>query len=76
MRKALNILISIIIITALAGCNILKKGRSPELTAEPATAGYAAIIGSVIDNNITQAGFEIRKGSIELNGTEIAGKFG
>ncbi len=76
MRKALNILISIIFITVLAGCSSLKRGRSAELPAEPAAADYAAIISSVIDNNITQAGFEIRKGSIELNGTEIEGKFG
>lgn len=76
MRTALKIISAIFFILLLSGCSTLRKGRSTESSAGPAAAGYAAIINSVIDNNITQEGFEIRKGSIELDGTEIEGKFG
>jgi hypothetical protein len=76
MRKPLKIASSVLLIFLLAGCAGFRKGKTTESAGEPAAAGYAEIISSVIDNNITPGGFEIRKGSIELEGTEIEGKFG
>lgn len=64
------------ILAVVAGCSSLRKGKTNVPHTEPAPADYSALIGSVIDNNITEVGFEIRKGSIELEGTEIEGRFG
>lgn len=76
MRKAMKIITPVLFLILLAGCSSLRKGRSEGSSSGPAAAGYAAVISTVIDNNITKEGFEIRKGSIELDGTEIEGKFG
>lgn len=76
MRKALKIIIPVLLVLIAGGCSGLRKGKTGTTSTVPAEAGFAAIISSVIDNNITGGGFEIRKGSIELEGTEIEGKFG
>lgn len=76
MRATLRIIIPVIMLLLITGCSGLRKGRTGGSSSGPVAAGYAAIVSSVIDNNITREGFEIRKGSIELEGTEIEGKFG
>jgi len=63
-------------ILLMAGCSGIKRGRTTETEVLPANAGYMAMIGNVASNNISDRGFEIRKGSIELEGTEIEGRFG
>jgi len=72
----MRIIIPVIMLMLITGCSGLRKGKSAGSSAGPAAAGYGAIVSSVLDNNITLEGFEIRKGSIELEGTEIEGKFG
>jgi len=64
------------LIVMMAGCSGIKRGRTTESEVVPANAGYMAMIGNVASNNISDRGFEIRKGSIELEGTEIEGRFG
>ena len=70
-----NILITGLII-GLSGCSALRKSRVTEPVNVSANADYIALAEEVYENNLTDRGFEIRKGSIELEGTEIEGKFG
>jgi hypothetical protein len=60
----------------LVGCSAIRKGKTAGSEALSAEAGYRAVLEDVALNNITDKGFEIRKGSIELKGTEIEGRFG
>lgn len=64
------------VVTVMAGCSAFRKGRATETLHEPGRLNFEAVISDVIENNITQKGFEIRKGTIVLRGTEIEGKFG
>ncbi|MCU0457505.1 MAG: DUF4292 domain-containing protein [Bacteroidales bacterium] len=66
----------VFIVIAIAGCAAFRKGRATDTVAEPGGMNYAAVIDNVVNNNIAEKGFEIRKGTIELRGTEIEGKFG
>jgi len=64
------------LIIGLSGCNALRKSRVTEPGAVAVTSDYIAFAAEVTGNNLTDRGFEIRKGSIELEGTPIEGKFG
>lgn len=76
MQEAIKYVTIISFLLLLAGCSALKKGKTTGQAALPEAAGYSEIMGNVASNNISEKGFEIRKGSIELEGTEIEGKFG
>ena len=76
MQEAIKYVAIISFLFLLAGCSALKKEKTTGPDVQPADAGYSAIIGNVASNNISERGFEIRKGSIELEGTEVEGKFG
>lgn len=76
MREGVKYTIILSFLFLIAGCSAMKKGKTPGIEAVPADAGYSAVLENVASNNITDRGFEIRKGSIELEGTEIEGRFG
>lgn len=76
MYKIIKYCSLLFMVTVMAGCSALRKGRATETLSEPGRFNYEAVISDVIENNITGKGFEIRKGTIELRGTEIEGKFG
>lgn len=66
----------IVLMLLMAGCSATRRGRTGDVTIPPPDAGYSLIVDNVADDNITDNGFEIRKGRIELEGTQIEGKFG
>jgi hypothetical protein len=76
MQARLRYLLITGLIISLTGCNALKKSRMTEPVDLPADADFITLTADVTDNNLTDRGFEIRKGSIELEGTPIEGKFG
>lgn len=76
MYSGLKYLLFIGVVMLLSGCAFLRKAKEKVPPAGAAVTDYRAMANSVIDNNITDKGFEIRKGSIQLEGTEIEGKFG
>lgn len=76
MQARLRYLLIAAVIIGLSGCNALRKGRVTDRGNIPVSADFAALAAGVYENNLTDRGFEIRKGSIELEGTPIEGKFG
>lgn len=76
MHGKIKYLTLIFILILVSGCSALRKGRSTDTAALTTGLDYGAVIDNVVFNNITARGFEIKKGSIELQGTEIEGKFG
>ena len=76
MYSGLKYLTFISVILLLSGCASLRKAKETGPSAGAVVTDYRAMANNVIDYNITDKGFEIRKGSIELEGTEIEGKFG
>lgn len=76
MLERLRYILIVVIIIGLTGCNALRKSRVTEPGAITVTSDYIALTAEVKENNLTDRGFEIRKGSIELEGTQIEGKFG
>jgi len=76
MRKLLKTGLLAVMIILLAGCSATRKRRSADSGNAPADATVSAIISSVINYNITERGFIIKRGRIELSGTEIDGDFG
>jgi len=76
MQVGLRYLLIAALIIGLSGCNALRKGRVTDRENIPVSADFAALAAGVYENNLTDRGFEIRKGSIELDGTPIEGKFG
>ena len=76
MQARLRYLLIAALIIGLSGCNALRKGRVTDRENIPVSADFAALAAGVSENNLTDRGFEIRKGSIELDGTPIEGKFG
>jgi len=64
------------ILIAFSGCSLFRKSSKTEPVSVSNRPDYNTVINSVLLNNITEKGFEIKKGSIELEGTEIEGKFG
>lgn len=76
MHKGIAYGILVAITVLITGCSIFRKNKTGEYHTVTADAGLSTIIENVLENNITEKGFEIRKGSLELEGTEIEGKFG
>ena len=70
--------IGIIIITVilLAGCSAGRKSRTAGVESVTAGAGLASTIGAVRSYNITDQGFVLTKGRIEMEGTAMDGSFG
>jgi len=76
MQARLRYLLIAALIIGISGCNALRKGRVTDRANVAVSTDFAARAAEVYENNITDRGFEIRKGSIELDGTPIEGKFG
>ncbi len=76
MYSGLKYLLLIAVVLLLSGCASMRRAKESVPSGGPAGTDYRAMTNNVIDYNITDKGFEIRKGSIELEGTEIEGKFG
>jgi hypothetical protein len=76
MPARLRYILFLGLIIGLTGCNALRKSRMTAPGTVPLTADFIAMTAEVAENNLTDRGFEIRKGSIELDGTPIEGKFG
>ncbi|HPV25555.1 MAG TPA: DUF4292 domain-containing protein [Bacteroidales bacterium] len=76
MPEAVKYAVVISLILLMTGCAAMKKRRTTVKDELPADVSYSAVMRGVTSNNITGRGFEIRKGSIELEGTEVEGKFG
>ena len=68
------LLLSLIII--LGGCSAFRKGRSAEISGGPGALNLNSVVTTVYGYNIAGRGFEIRKGTIELESTEFDGRFG
>jgi len=66
----------VLLIMMLGGCSAARKRKTAEGGVVVAEADYVSMIRTVADNNITDKGFVIRRGRIELDGTEIDGSFG
>lgn len=76
MRKGPEIVVVLLIVLMSAGCSAGRKRATAGRSDMPSDAGYAAVIGSVRESNITDGGFVLKKGRIELEGTELDGSFG
>jgi hypothetical protein len=74
MRKELKILIIGILTISISGCAAVKKRSTEEATALR-TGNYNEIIKEVKNYNITEKGFQIRKGKIEIKSKNIEGIF-
>ena len=75
MHNRLIVRLAIFMLIILSGCSATRKSRSSSAIL-PAGVGYAEMISGIINNNITEGGFILKKGRIELEGTEIEGSFG
>lgn len=76
MRQIIITVSVVLLILMVAGCSAARKRKTAGGGVAVAGADYVAIMKTVTDNNITDRGFVIRKGRIELDGTEIDGNFG
>lgn len=76
MYRNLKVVLIVTLVLMSTACSVLRRGKSPEPAAGAAVTDYSVMMAAVTDNNLTDRGFEIRKGSIELEGTQIEGKFG
>lgn len=76
MPDKIRFVILLALIFVLAGCSALKRGKKTDEYELAAEISYSTVIGNVESNNIANGGFEIRKGTIQLEGTEIEGRFG
>jgi len=76
MYSELKYVLFFTVVLLLSGCASLRKAKETVPSAGSVVTDYRAMSTAVMDYNITDKGFEIRKGSIQLEGTEIEGKFG
>jgi len=76
MRKGLNAALIACMIILLAGCSASRRRKSADVSVLPADASIDAVISNVVNYNITGKGFVIKRGRIELEGTEFDGSFG
>lgn len=76
MYPGLKYLLLFTVVLLLPGCSSLRKTGEKIPSAGTVVTDYREMANTVMDYNITDKGFEIRKGSIQLEGTEIEGKFG
>ena len=71
MRNKIEISLAFTIIVFMTSCSALRKGRAGTETGTIKNLGYNAVIERVIGNNITDEGFILRKGRIEIDGSGI-----
>jgi hypothetical protein len=76
MRKEIKLFTVVLLLILMTGCAALRKKKDTGTPSGGGAIDYSAVAADVMNYNITDRGFEIRKGSIELEGTEIEGKFG
>ncbi|MDX9771805.1 MAG: DUF4292 domain-containing protein [Bacteroidales bacterium] len=76
MREGIKIGIVTLMIILLTACSASRKRRSYGTMNMSTDAEYSEMVESVKRSNITEDGFIINKGHIELYGTAIEGKFG
>ncbi len=76
MRKLLKTGLITVMIILLAGCSASRKRKSTDAGSMPADATMSAMISSIRSYNITDKGFVIKRGRIELEGTEYDGSYG
>lgn len=75
MHNRLIVRLTIFMLIILSGCSSSRKSKSvPGIL--PSGLAYAEMISGIISNNITEGGFILKRGRIELEGTEIEGSFG
>jgi Domain of unknown function (DUF4292) len=76
MRQRIITGLVALLIMLLAGCTAARRGKTADGGAPAKEADYISMMRTVADNNITGRGFVIRRGRIELDGTEFDGSFG
>lgn len=76
MRKVVRPALVILLIILIAGCSVSRKRRRAEPGIAAGTADYSSVAAMVTGYNITDAGFVIRRGKLELEGTSVEGSFG
>jgi hypothetical protein len=75
MPERLKSALVLFVIILVTSCSAGRKGRSVSTGITPLEAEYAGLISSVRENNITGQGLILKKGRIELGGTEMEGSF-
>jgi hypothetical protein len=76
MHGKIRILVLLSVVVLSGGCSALRKRPASPAAALPAGMDYYALVNAVENSNITGKGFIIRKGRIELEGTEFDGSYG
>ena len=76
MREGVKTGIIALLIILMTGCSAARKKRTVVPGGMTADASMASIINGVRNYNITEKGFVIKRGRIEIEGTETDGSFG
>lgn len=76
MRERVKTGIIALMIVLMAGCSATRKKRTVVSEGMTTDASLITIINEVRNYNITEKGFVIKRGRIELDGTETDGSFG
>lgn len=76
MREIVKTGIIALLIVLMAGCSATRKKRTAMPGGMTTDASMVTIINGVRNYNITEKGFVIKRGRIELEGTETDGSFG
>jgi len=76
MREKLKISLAFTLIVLMTSCSALRKGRTVTETAGMNNLGFDAVIERVLNNNIADEGFIVRKGRIEIEGSALDGSYG
>ncbi len=76
MHEVVRPALVILLIVLLAGCSASRRRRSGVPGAAAGDMDYGAVAAMVTGYNITDGGFVIRRGKIELEGTSVEGSFG
>lgn len=76
MRKILNAALIAFMVMLLAGCSATRKRKRAVDSQVTSETNLSTLISNIKNYNITEKGFVIKRGRIELEGTEIDGSFG
>lgn len=76
MREGVKTAVIAILVVLMTGCSSARKNRTVVARGITADASLTAIINGVSNYNITEKGFVIKRGRIEIEGTETDGSFG
>lgn len=76
MREGMRTVIIALMVIVMTGCSAARKKRTVVPGGITTDASMATIINAVRNYNITEEGFVIKRGRIELEGTETDGSFG